>query len=73
MQTKEILLSEHVRRRVQLGIVPVAVGSITSLGAPELIELVGVAEALVLVGLLAVIQTYLIVARVWIDILGAPR
>lgn len=72
MQTKEILLSEHVRRRVQLGIIPVVVGSITSLGAPGLIELVGVAEALVLVGLLAVVQTYLIVARVWIDILGAP-
>lgn len=73
MQMREILLAEHARKRVQLGIVPLVVGSITSMGAPGLVELVGTAEAMVLVGLLVVVQLYLIVARVWIDHLGIPR
>lgn len=73
MSMKNVALSEHVRSRVQLGIVPLMVGSITSVGAPGLIELVGTAEALVLVGLLVAVQLYLIAARVWIDLLGAPR
>lgn len=73
MQMREILLAEHARKRVQLGIVPLVVGSITSMGAPGLIELVGTAEAMVLVGLLVVVQLYLIAARVWIDHLGTPR
>ncbi|MEF8791717.1 MAG: hypothetical protein V5A61_16435 [Haloarculaceae archaeon] len=70
MQTKQMLLSEHVRRRVQLGIVPVVVGSITSMGAPGLVELVGIGSALGLVGLLIAVQAYLILARVWVDLLG---
>lgn len=73
MQMREILLAEHARKRVQLGIVPLVVGSITSMGAPGLIELVGTVEAMVLVGLLVVVQLYLIAARVWIDHLGTPR
>lgn len=73
MQMREILLAEHARKRVQLGIVPLVVGSITSMGAPGLVELVGTAEAMVLVGLLVVVQLYLIAARVWIDHLGIPR
>jgi len=68
MQLKEMLLSEHVRKRVQLGIVPIVVGSITSMGATGLIELVGVAEAVVLLATLIAIQVYLIVARVQLDI-----
>ena len=68
MQMKEMLLSEHVRKRVQLGIAPIVVGSITSMGATGLIELVGVAEAVVLLATLIAIQVYLIVARVQLDI-----
>ncbi len=71
MQTKEMLLSEHVRKRVQLGIVPLVVGLVTSMGATGLIDLMGVAEALALVGVLIAVQMYLIVARVRLDIMPA--
>jgi hypothetical protein len=68
MHIKAMLLSEHVRKRVQLGIVPIVVGSITAMGATGLIELVGMAEAVSLLVTLIAIQVYLIVARVQFDI-----
>lgn len=71
MQTKEMLLSEHVRKRVQLGIAPLVVSSITAMGATGLIDLVGVAGAIVLITTLIAIQAYLIVARLWFDIMPA--
>ena len=71
MQIKEMLLSEHVRKRVQLGIIPVVVGLVTSMGATGLVDLMGVAEALALVGVLIVVQMYLIVARVRLDLMPA--
>ena len=71
MQIRERLLSEHVRRRVQLGVVPVVVGSVTATSATDLIDLVGVGGALALLAVLVAVQTYLIVARVWLDFLGA--
>jgi hypothetical protein len=40
------------------------------MGAPGLVELVGIGSALGLVGLLIAVQAYLIVARVWVDLLG---
>jgi hypothetical protein len=70
MYTKEMLLSEQMRKRVQLGMIPVVVGSINSMGANGLIELTGVAQAIALLGLLIVVQVYLIVARIRVDILG---
>ena len=72
MYTKEMILSESMRKRVQLGLIPVLVGSISSMGANGLIELAGVAQVIALLGLLIVVQVYLIVARLRIDILGAP-
>ena len=40
-----------------------------SLGAPELVESFGVAPSLALLGLMIIVQLYLIIARVWFDIL----
>lgn len=71
MQTKEMLLSEHVRKRVQLGIAPLVVSSITAMGATGLIDLVGVAGAIALITTLIAIQAYLIVARLRFDIMPA--
>jgi len=71
MYTKGMLLSEQVRKRVQLGMIPVLVGAIGSLGADGLIELAGVAQAIAVLGLLIGVQIYLIVARVRVDLLGA--
>ncbi|PSQ10743.1 hypothetical protein BRC93_08340 [Halobacteriales archaeon QS_5_70_15] len=68
MHIKAMLLSERVRKRVQLGIVPIVVSSITAMGATGLIELVGMAEAVSLLVTLIAIQVYLIVARVQFDI-----
>ena len=73
MQMKHMLLSEHARKRVQLGIVPVVVGSVTSMGATDLLELVGFEGAVTLLAALTLIQMYLIAARVRFDFLGPPR
>lgn len=73
MQTKHMLLSEHVRKRVQLGIVPVVVGSVISMGATDLLELVGFEGAVALLAALTLIQMYLIAARVRFDFLGPSR
>lgn len=67
---KEIILPESVRKRVQLGTIPVLVGSINSMGANGLIELAGVTQAIAVLGLLIVVQIYLIVARIRVDTLG---
>ena len=71
MQTKQMLRSGHVRKRVQLGIVPIVVGTITSMGATELIDLIGVAGAITLLAALIAVQAYLIVARVRFDLVSA--
>lgn len=67
---KEIILSESVRKRVQLGVIPVLVGSVNSMGANGLIELAGVTQAIAILGLLIIVQVSLIVARIRVDTLG---
>lgn len=70
MDMKEIIFSELVRKRVQLGVIPVLVGSVNSMGANGLIELAGVTQAIAILGLLIIVQVSLIVARIRVDTLG---
>lgn len=65
-----LIRSERVRKRIQLGVMPVAAGLVIQDGGVWLIETAGVAAALAILVVLIVVQVYLIVARLRFDMTG---
>lgn len=70
MKAKNVIKSSKTRKRVQLGALPIVVGSIRAHGGEGLIGTFGVAESIALLSALIAVQVYLIAARVWFDFRG---
>ena len=70
MPIEKIHPSKHVRKQVQLGLIPAVIGTLYAEGHIGLIKTLGVAEAILLLGALILIQIYLIAARFKFDFQG---
>ena len=70
MNAKELIKAKWVRKRVQLGVFPIVVGTIQAYGPHALIEMVGISQSIVLLGALILVQVYLILARLQFDFRG---
>lgn len=67
MRMKEVIQSQNVRKKAQLGVMPTVIGAIFALGPQGLIGAYGVTESILILGALIVAQIYLIAARIQFD------